>query len=149
MEQEGLTKIVSNPKVFTLNNKEASILKGKQIQYTAAEGDMQFKSVGLQLVVTPQIVGDGNIILQLGITNDDVAAAGSNPPLSKLEIKTNLIVRDGSVVAIGGIYTQNESVSASKIPILGDIPILGRLFRKDSLSDNQTQIIIFIAPKVV
>ena len=149
MEKEGLTKIVSNPKVFTLNNKEASILKGKQIQYTAAEGDMQFKSVGLQLVVTPQIVGDGNIILQLGITNDDVAAAGSNPPLSKLEIKTNLIVQDGSVVAIGGIYTQNESVSASKIPILGDIPILGRLFRKDSMSDNQTQIIIFIAPKVV
>ena len=110
---------------------------------------MQFKDAGLQLVVTPQIVGDGNIILELAVNNDEVSGTGANPPLSKMQINTNLIVADGAVVAIGGIYTQNESVSASKVPVLGDIPIIGRLFRSDTLSDNQTQIIIFIAPKVV
>jgi len=149
MASESLAKIVSNPRVFTLDNKEAKILKGKQIQYTAAEGDMQFKDAGLQLIVTPQIVGDGNIILELAVNNDEVSGTGANPPLSKMQINTNLIVADGAVVAIGGIYTQNESVSASKVPVLGDIPIIGRLFRSDTLSDNQTQIIIFIAPKVV
>ena len=128
---------------------EAKILKGKQIQFTAAEGDMQFKDAGLKLTVTPQIVGDGNVIMELAITNDEVSGAGANPAISKMEINTKLIVADGSVVAIGGIYTQNESVGASKVPILGDLPGIGRLFRKDSIADTQTQIIIFIAPKIV
>jgi type IV pilus assembly protein PilQ len=87
--------------------------------------------------------------LELAITNDEVTGTGSNPQISKMEINTNLIVADGSVVAIGGIYTQNESVGASKVPVLGDIPVIGRLFRKDAIADTQTQIIIFIAPKVV
>lgn len=149
MQSESLAKIMSNPKVFTLNGIEAKILRGKQIQYTSAEGDMQFKDAGLKLTVTPQIVGDGNIILELAITNDEVLGTSSNPAISKMEINTNLIVADGSVVAIGGIYTSNESIGASKVPIFGDIPILGRLFRNDNISDNQTQIIIFIAPKIV
>ena len=149
MQSESLAKVMSNPKIFTLNGIQAKILKGKQIQFTAAEGDMQFVDAGLQLTVTPQIVGDGNVILELAITNDEVLGTGSNPALSKMEINTNLIVANGSVVAIGGIYTQNESVGASKVPILGDIPGIGRLFRKDEIKDTQTQIIIFIAPKIV
>ncbi len=149
MQSESLAKVMSNPKVFTLNGIEAKILKGKQIQFTAAEGDMQFKDAGLKLTVTPQIVGDGNVIMELAITNDEVSGAGANPAISKMEINTKLIVADGSVVAIGGIYTQNESVGASKVPILGDLPGIGRLFRKDSIADTQTQIIIFIAPKIV
>ena len=149
MQSESLAKVMSNPKVFTLNGIEAKILKGKQIQFTAAEGDMQFKDAGLQLTVTPQIVGDGNVIMELAITNDEVSGAGANPAISKMEINTKLIVADGSVVAIGGIYTQNESVGASKVPLLGDLPGIGRLFRKDSIADTQTQIIIFIAPKIV
>ena len=149
MQSESLAKVMSNPKVFTLNGIEAKILKGKQIQFTAAEGDMQFKDAGLKLTVTPQIVGDGNVIMELAITNDEVSGTGSNPAISKMEINTKLIVADGSVVAIGGIYTQNESVGASKVPILGDLPGIGRLFRKDTIADTQTQIIIFIAPKIV
>lgn len=149
MQSESLAKVMSNPKVFTLNGNEAKILKGKQIQFTSNEGDMQFKEAGLKLTVLPQIVGDGNVILELAITNDEVTGTGSNPQISKMEINTNLIVADGSVVAIGGIYTQNESVGASKVPVLGDIPVIGRLFRKDAIADTQTQIIIFIAPKVV
>ena len=149
MQSESLAKVMSNPKIFTLNGIQAKILKGKQIQFTAAEGDMQFKDAGLQLTVTPQIVGDGNVILELAITNDEVSGTGANPAISKMEINTNLIVADGSVVAIGGIYTQNESVGASKVPVLGDIPVIGRLFRKDNIADTQTQIIIFIAPKIV
>tara|TARA_B110000116_G_scaffold270751_1_gene289672 strand:+ start:1377 stop:3053 length:1677 start_codon:yes stop_codon:yes gene_type:complete len=149
MQSESLAKVMSNPKVFTLNGIEAKILKGKQIQFTSNEGEMQFKEAGLKLTVLPHIVGDGNVILELAITNDEVVGTGSNPQISKMEINTNLIVANGSVVAIGGIYTQTESVGASKVPILGDIPVLGRLFRTDAINDSQTQVIIFIAPKVV
>ena len=151
MQSEGLTKTIDNPKVFVLDNQEAKITSGTQIAYTGTGEDagVELVDAALELTVTPQIVGDGNIKINLAVSNNSPSGSGANPPISTLEIDTSLIVRDGDVVVIGGVFSNTESQSESKVPILGDIPILGRLFRSDAKVDNQEQVLIFIAPKVV
>ena len=151
MQSEGLTKTIDNPKVFVLDNQEAKITSGTQIAYTGTGEDagVELVDAALELTVTPQIVGDGNIKISLAVSNNSPSGSGANPPISTLEIDTNLIVKDGDVVVIGGVFSNTESQSESKVPILGDIPILGRLFRSDAKVDNQEQVLIFIAPKVV
>ena len=151
MQSEGLTKTIDNPKVFVLDNQEAKITSGTQIAYTGTGEDagVELVDAALELTVTPQIVGDGNILIILAVSNNSPSGSGSNPPISTLEIDTSLIVKDGDVVVIGGVFSNTESQSESKVPILGDIPIIGRLFRSDAKVDNQEQVLIFIAPKVV
>ena len=151
MQSEGLTKTIDNPKVFVLDNQEAKITSGTQIAYTGTGEDagVELVDAALELTVTPQIVGDGNILIILSVSNNSPSGSGSNPPISTLEIDTSLIVKDGDVVVIGGVFSNTESQSESKVPILGDIPFLGRLFRSDAKVDNQEQVLIFIAPKVV
>ena len=151
MQSEGLTKTIDNPKVFVLDNQEAKITSGTQIAYTGGGEDagVELVDAALELTVTPQIVGDGNIKISLAVSNNSPSGSGANPPISTLEIDTNLIVKDGDVVVIGGVFSNTESQSESKVPFLGDIPILGRLFRSDAKVDNQEQVLIFIAPKVV
>jgi len=151
MQSQGLTKTIDNPKVFVLNNQEAKITSGTQIAYIGS-GDnagVELVDAALELTVTPQIVGDGNILIILSVSNNSPSGSGSNPPISTLEIETSLIVKDGDVVVIGGVFSNTESQSQSKVPILGDIPFLGRLFRSDAKVDNQEQVLIFIAPKIV
>ena len=151
MQSQGLTKTIDNPKVFVLNNQEAKITSGTQIAYIGS-GDnagVELVDAALELTVTPQIVGDGNILIILSVSNNSPSGSGSNPPISTLEIDTSLIVKDGDVVVIGGVFSNTESQSETKVPILGDIPFIGRLFRSDAKVDNQEQVLIFIAPKVV
>ena len=151
MQSEGLTKTIDNPKLFVLDNQEAKITSGTQIAYTGAGEDagVELVDAALELTVTPQIVGDGNIKINLAVSNNSPSGSGANPPISTLEIDTDLIVRDGDVVVIGGVFSNTESQSENKVPILGDIPVLGRLFRSDAKVDNQEQVLIFIAPKVL
>ena len=151
MQSEGLTKTIDNPKLFVLDNQEAKITSGTQIAYTGAGEDagVELVDAALELTVTPQIVGDGNIKINLSVSNNSPSGSGANPPISTLEIDTDLIVRDGDVVVIGGVFSNTESQSENKVPILGDIPVLGRLFRSDAKVDNQEQVLIFIAPKVL
>ena len=151
MQSEGLTKTIDNPKVFVLDNQEAKITSGTQIAYTGGGEDagVELVDAALELTVTPQIVGDGNIKINLAVSNNSPSGSGANPPISTLEIDTSLIVKNGDVVVIGGVFSNTESQSESKVPILGDIPIIGRLFRSDAKVDNQEQVLIFIAPKVV
>ena len=151
MQSEGLTKTIDNPKVFVLDNQEAKITSGTQIAYTGGGEDagVELVDAALELTVTPQIVGDGNIKISLAVSNNSPSGSGANPPISTLEIDTNLNIKDGDVVVIGGVFSNTESQTESKVPILGDIPILGRLFRSDAKVDNQEQVLIFIAPKVV
>ena len=151
MQSEGLTKTVDNPKVFVLDNQEASIISGSQIAYSGGGADSKVEMVdaALSLTVTPQIVGDGNIKLALKVNNDSPSGTGANPPISKLSIDTGLIIKDGDVVVIGGVFANTQSQKENKVPILGDIPVLGRLFRSDAKVDNQEQVLIFIAPRVL
>lgn len=152
MEEEGLSKVISNPRIFTLDNQEAIIFQGDEIPYQTVSDSgtqIQFKEAGLRLAVTPSVVGDGNLIMAIKVNKDTADTSQANPPITKSEITTNLVTKDGSIVVIGGIYTQIKSSSASKTPGLGDIPGAGKLFRRDTRQDDKNELMIFIAPRVI
>jgi type IV pilus assembly protein PilQ len=152
LESQGLTKVISNPKIFTLDNQEATIFQGDEIPYETVSDEgtkIEFKDAGLRLAVTPTIIGDGNLLLNLQINKDTANTAVDNPPITKSEIKTSLVTMDGAVVVLGGIYTESEAKGKDKVPGLGDVPGVGKLFSRDSKEDGKKELIIFIAPKVL
>jgi type IV pilus assembly protein PilQ len=154
-EAKGVTKILSNPRVFTLDNQEAVINQGLQIPYkTEAEGggtDYEFKEAGVKLTVTPSIVGDGNIILDVKVEkkSEKLVAGADALSINVNEITTRLLIKDNTIVVIGGVYTQTTIDTSAKVPFLGDIPIIGRLFRKDANSDSRKELLIFLAPRII
>lgn len=152
LEKEEVSKVLSNPRIFTLDNQEATIFQGVEIPYETVSADgtsIQFKSAGLNLSVTPQVVGDGNLMMSLSINKDTADTSQDNPPITSSSINTNLITKDGSIVVIGGIYSQNKSNSSDKVPFFGDIPGAGALFRNDSRKNSKQELMIFIAPRVI
>lgn len=152
LEKDGFSKVVSNPKIFTLDNQEAIIFQGSEIPYetTSADGtSIQFKEAGLRLAVTPTVVGDGNLLMSIAVNKDTADTSKSNPPITKSEITTNLVTKDGSIVVIGGIYTQTKSDSIDKVPLFGDLPVVGAAFRKKTNENDRKELMIFIAPRII
>lgn len=152
MEQQGLSKVISNPKIFTLDNEEAIIFQGNEVPYetVSQEGtNIEFKEAGLRLAVTPTIVGDGNLLLTLQVNKDTVDLTQDNPPITKSEIQTNLVTKDGEIVVMGGIYSESETKDNERVPGLGELLGVGKLFSRDSRLDDRNELIIFIAPKVI
>jgi len=152
MENQGLTKVISNPKIFTLDNQEAIIFQGDEVPYETVSDEgtkVEFKEAGLRLAVTPSIIGDGNLMLQVEVNKDSVDTSQDNPPITKSEIKTSLVTKNDEIVVIGGIYTESESKSKSKVPGAGDVPLFGKLFSRDEKGDDRKELIIFIAPKIL
>ena len=152
MESMGISKIISNPKVFTLDNETAVITQGVEIPYesTSSEGtSTEFKEAALKLEVTPSIVGDGNIIMNVKINKDSADTSLSNPPVSKTEITTKLLIADGTIVVIGGIYKETLSDTVNKTPLLSDLPIVGNLFKKVKKGEDLDRLLIFIAPRIL
>jgi len=153
MEADGFSKIISNPKIFTLDNQQAVIFQGTEIPYQSSSGNngtnIQFKDAGLKLAVTPSVVGDGNLMMQIEVDKDSANTSETNPPITRSQITTNLVTKTGSIVVIGGIYTQTKSDTNNKVPVVADIPILGRLFRSDDRSDKKYELMIFLAPTVI
>jgi type IV pilus assembly protein PilQ len=152
-EKDGITKVLSNPRVFTLDNEEAVIIQGEEIPYkTEAEGggtDIQFKEAGVKLTVTPSIVGDGNVILKVKVEKRTPKNSDANPPITTREITTKLLVKDGTIVVIGGVFTQETIDTTNKVPFFGDLPLIGGLFRYDKDSDVRKELLVFLAPKVI
>lgn len=152
MEAQGLTKVISNPKIFTLDNQEAIIFQGDEVPYETVSDSgtqIEFKEAGLKLAVTPTIVGDGNLQLEVHVNKDSVDTTKANPPITKSEIKTSLVTRNNEIVAVGGIYTETKSKGKDKVPGLGDVPLFGKLFSRDTKGDDRKELIIFIAPKIL
>ena len=152
MESLGLSNIVSNPKIFTLDNETATITQGLEIPYTTTTDGVastEFKEANLKLDVTPSVVGDGNIILNIDINKDNADTSQANPPISSTKVSTRLLVEDNTIVMIGGIYEQTTNKGSSKTPILSDIPIFGNLFKSVSKDDKLDRLLIFIAPKIL
>ena len=154
LEAIGMAKIVSNPKVFTLNNQLATVTQGEEIPYqTTSEGttSTSFKEAALKLEVTPNIIGDGNILLNIKVNNDtpNRSASSDEPPINKMEIVTKLLVADGDIVVIGGIKRNNVTNSKDQTPGLGNVPIIGNLFKGKSSSDNLYELLVFIAPRIL
>lgn len=153
MEKLGITKIISNPHVFTLDNQEAVIIQGDEIPYTTtSEGggtEISFKDAGIQLRVTPSIVGDGNIILSVVVEKKSADTSQKNPPITTRSITTKLLVRDNTIVVIGGVFTQDTSETENKVPFLGDLPFIGKLFQFQSDKDKRAELLVFLAPRIL
>ena len=157
LETEGDSRTLSNPKIFTISGKNALIKQGTQFGVTetttSAAGTTtsatKYYDANLQLDVTPIITGDGNVIMEVKITNDSVDLTLSPPKISKKEITTNLILSDGDIAVIGGIITDTLSETNTRTPGLGKLPGLGALFRSRVQKDENTELLIFIAPRII
>ena len=154
LESMGMAKTISNPKVFTLDNQLATVTQGEEIPYqTTSDGttSTSFKEAALKLEVTPSIIGDGNVLLTIKVNNDtpNRAAASDEPPINKMEIVTKLLVADGDIVVIGGIKKNVQSNSKNQLPGLGNMPVIGNIFKGKSNSDNLDELLVFIAPRVL
>ena len=154
LESLGKNKIISNPSVFTLNNQEATITQGTQIAYqTTADGTTttQFKEAALSLTVTPSIIGDGNVLLDIKVNNDSptVVPGSDEPGIKTNEITTKLLVSDGDIVVIGGIKINTEADTRTNTPGLSKVPVVGNLFKSKNKSDKLTEMLIFLAPRVI
>ncbi len=158
-ENEGKSETISSPRVITANQKQATIMQGVEIPYqeSASSGatTTQFKNAVLSLKVTPLITPDNRVILDLDVSDDSVgqqvtsATGGSVPSIDTREIITQVLVSDGQTVVLGGILDTTKSYTANKVPWLGDIPILGYLFKSTTNINNKTELLIFITPKIL
>jgi type IV pilus assembly protein PilQ len=153
LERLGMGKTISNPKVFTLDNQTAQITQGEEIAYqaTGSEGaETSFKEAALKLTVTPSIIGDGNILLEIQVNNDSVnRTVAGDPPINKMEISTKLLIADGDIVVIGGIKKNKVFSTKNQTPGLGNLPVLGNLFKGKTKSDTMDELLIFIAPRIL
>ncbi len=154
LESLDKNKIVSSPSVFTLNNQQAKITQGTQIPYqTTSDGTTttEFKEAALSLTVTPSIIGDGNVLLDIIVNNDSpTTVSGADEPAIKTnEITTKLLVSDGDIVVIGGIKINTLADTRTRTPGLSKVPVLGNLFKSKNRSDKLTELLIFLAPRVI
>ena len=155
LETEGDSKTLSNPKVFTVSGKNAKITQGTNLvieQEVTAVGVVtttkKFIPVILELDVTPTVTGDGTIELLLKIKNDSLTDR-ANAIISNNTVSTSLLIRDGEIAVIGGILTEAKTESFSRVPLLGKLPVVGAFFRSKAESDKRTELLIFIAPRIV
>ena len=159
LQAEGRGEIVSTPRIITANQKEARIEQGVEIPYqeSASSGatTTQFKKAVLSLTVTPQITPDDNIIMDLLVSKDNVgeltpsATGGLVPSIDTRAVETQVLVRDGQTVVLGGIYETERRETINKVPFLGDIPGVGALFRSKSNVSNKAELLIFVTPRIL
>ena len=158
-QAEDRADIVSTPHVITSNQKEAAIEQGVEIPYqeSASSGatTTQFKKATLSLKVRPQITPDNRVILNLTVTKDSIgqlvqsATGGQVPSIDTRTITTEVLVNDGQTVVLGGIMETEHRRSSSKVPMLGDLPVLGNLFKTQTKTNNKDELLIFVTPKIL
>ncbi|MGS2717841.1 type IV pilus secretin PilQ [Eionea flava] len=155
LEDSGYGEIISQPRVLTGDKQTAKISSGQQIPFTSSDGDTVttiFQDAVLSLEVTPQITPDNRIIMDLKVNRDSLDTSTvtvSGSPINVTELTTTALVGDGDTIVLGGIYEQTKTSSVSKVPVLGDLPVVGRLFRSDSNQDDRTELLIFITPRIL
>jgi type IV pilus assembly protein PilQ len=155
LENEGSGEIVSQPKVLTGDKQKAVIKTGTEIPYeestSSGATSIEFKEAVLKLEVTPQITPDGRIVMDLVIAQDSVGdlLPTGEPVIDVTEVQTQAIVGDGQTLVLGGLFQMETVDQVEKVPLLGDIPYLGRLFRHDIDNIEKREILIFITPKII
>jgi len=158
LQSDGYGEVISTPKVMTADKQKAKVASGQQIPYQTtstaggtATATTSFKDALLSLDVTPSITPEGKVQMQLNITSDARGGVAPNGEiiLNKNEINTNVLVDNGETVVLGGIFEQENTTNQVKVPFLGDIPYLGRLFRKDAKTENKRELLIFVTPRIV
>ncbi|GAB2497180.1 type IV pilus secretin PilQ family protein [Arenimonas alkanexedens] len=165
LEEEGRGEVVSNPCVITANQREAIIRQGDEVGYLTiqpattpgqvATATVEFKEVLLELKVTPTITQDGRVYLNLMVKKDEVAelianpAGGFVPQISKREVSTAVLIDNGQTVVVGGVYEFSSREDLRKVPFLGDLPVLGNLFKNKSKSSEKAELLIFVTPRIL
>lgn len=158
LQAEGRGEVISTPRVVTANGKEALIEQGREIPYLEASSSgaatINFKKAVLSLLVTPQITPDNRILMDLKVTNDaqgeNVALGlGSAPSIDTRRMNTQVLIKTGETVVLGGVLEHETLTNKTKVPLLGDIPLFGHLFRNNSSSDNKRELLIFVTPKIL
>lgn len=158
LQADGYGEIISTPKVLTADKQKATIKTGQEIPYQTVSNNggqvtvtTAFKEAVLQLDVTPSITPDGKVQMQLQVTNDSAAGFARNGEiiLNKNEVNTNVLVNDGETVVLGGVFEHANQNDVTKVPFFGDLPGVGRLFRKDVKTDEKKELLIFVTPRIV
>ncbi|MET0126465.1 MAG: type IV pilus secretin PilQ family protein, partial [Pseudomonas caspiana] len=156
MERTGNGEIVSQPKVVTSDKETAKILKGTEIPYQESSSSgattVSFKEASLSLEVTPQITPDNRIIMEVKVTKDEpdyLNTVLGVPPIRKNEVNAKVLVADGETIVIGGVFSNTQSKVVDKVPFLGDVPYVGRLFRRDVVSEAKSELLVFLTPRIM
>jgi len=164
LQTEGRGEVISNPRIVTSNQKEAVIRQGQEVGYVtisqqqgagaAAIPNVQFKDVLLELKVTPTITNDGRVFLNMAVKKDEIegfvsSGIGDVPQINKREINTAVLIDNGQTVVIGGVYEFRDRADVTKVPWLGDLPVIGNLFKKKGRTKEKAELLIFVTPKVM
>lgn len=155
-EQDNRTKTISTPRVLTQDRQEAEIKQGYQVPYTTRQDNTvttSFKDAVLSLKATPRITPDNKIILDIAIQKDAPSdryqSAQGEPGLETKSLKTQAMIEDGGTLIVGGIYVEEASNTIKKVPLLGDLPVVGNLFKARSRSDSRSELLFFITPRIM
>ena len=154
LQADGKGKIISSPRVITADQVEATIEQGTEIPYQQASSSgatsVSFKSATLSLKAKPQITPDDNIIMTLEVHNDSRGAdTTAGPAINTQQLNTQVLVQNGGTVVIGGIYTQTQNDTTTKVPLFGDLPGIGFLFRQNQRQDDRNELLIFVSPRII
>ena len=151
LEAEGNGKIVANPRLLTADQQEAHIEQGQERIFTTTnegEGSVVTKKAVLSLTVTPQITPDDRLILDVFVSKDSFVSP-TEENINTLQVKTQVLLDNGETVVIGGIYERQSSETISKVPLLGDLPVVGNLFKKKGILDSRRELLIFLTPRII
>jgi type IV pilus assembly protein PilQ len=154
LENEGKGKIISSPRVITADQVQAVVEAGEELPYQVATSSgatsVTFRKANIRLEVTPQITPEGNVILDVDVNKDSVGRSTSAGfAIDTKHVKTQALVENGGTVVLGGLFTQIDSDSVDKVPVLGDLPVLGVLFRNSTKVTSRTELLIFITPRII
>jgi type IV pilus assembly protein PilQ len=151
LQAEGKGKLISSPRLITANNKRAHIEQGQERIFTTnvlGVGSVVTKKAVLLLEVTPHITPDNRIIMDIYITKDSFVSP-TDPTIDKKEIETQILLDHGETAVIGGIFQQDIGEDVTKIPLLGDLPVVGFMFKNKGIRDEKTELLIFLTPKII
>ncbi len=156
MEKSGNGEIISQPKVVTADKETARILKGTEVPYQETSGSgatsVSFREASLSLEVTPHITPGNGVIMTVRVTKDEpdyLNLHGNVPAIRKNEVNAKVRVGDGETIVIGGVYSTVQSNVTDKVPFLGDLPYVGRLFRRDALQEKKSELLVFLTPRIM
>lgn len=153
-QAESRAEVISNPRIITSNQNTARIQQGTEIafqsQTSSGATDVEFRPAVLSLEVTPQITPDDKVNMELQVNNDTVGEIlAGQPSIDTTEVSTTVLVKNGQTIVLGGIYQEASAESTNRVPFFSDIPLVGRLFRTDSISSEKSELLIFITPKII
>ncbi|WP_201533493.1 type IV pilus secretin PilQ [Psychrobacter ciconiae] len=153
LQADNRGEVISTPKILTADKQTAKVSSGTQIPYQEASASgataTSFKEAALSLEATPNITPDGKIGLQLNITNGTPTIINGDVAISEDSISTNVIVEDGQTIVLGGVFKNRNSTGVEKVPFLGDLPYIGKAFRRDMRSTDKQELLIFVTPKLI